>query len=241
MAIEVDPNEPVNEPTTPEGETGTAIEKFKTAEDRDRAYVELERRATQDAQEKAELKRRLEDLESSQYRTQRPAQDQREFTDVYKSQEETKKFWERFADKPTEVLGEVVQRSLNLFEQRQAQRDTAREAIEGFKNKYPELAPYEDIVTAYVLKQPSNLHPRERLERAAPEVRKVIARIAGNKNPSKDSSFDAETFVESPSQNRGGSEPRETKPAKPEDALAEYMKEQETYMAKRAVPPRLSK
>lgn len=221
--------------TTPEAD-GTQISKFKSAEDRDKAYLELEKQAHAQAQELAEVKRKMEDFSASTA----VQQDQQQFTDVYKSQEELKKFWDRFAQKPQEVFGEWAAQTMDAVEKRIAVRDAARDAISDFKNKHPDLAPYEEIVSIYVQRQPTNLSPRERLERAAPEARKMIASIA-QRGTNQTQDLDTSTFVEAPSTNREPSSRTVSKAAPQEDALSEYLREQNSMMAKKMVPPRVSK
>lgn len=214
--------------TTPESNDGTQIPKFKSAEDRDAAYLALEKKSHETAQELAEMKRRMEDFQASQ--AMQPAEP-KEFTDVYKSNEELKKFWDRFAQKPHEVFGEWAQQTLSAFEQRQSIKDAARDAITDFKQKHPDLAPYEDIVSIYVQRQPANLSAREKLERAAPEARKMITQIA-QKSPAPAHQLDASTYVEAPSGNRQGVPTVAAPVAKTEeDALSEYLKERSDYRA----------
>jgi len=223
--------------TTQEGGEGTAISKFKSAEDRDKAYLELEQKHSQQAQELAEMKRRMDDFSQSQ-QLKDQQQDQRTFTDQYKSADELKKFWARFAENPQEILGAVEERAIQKAEQRIAIREAARDLIADFKAKNPDLAPYDEIVTVYVNQQPTNLTPRERLERAAPLARKMITQIAqkgGNANVTN-TITSPDTFVESPSGNRQAA-PAAPQKASEEDALTEYLREQSEMMAKKMVPP----
>ncbi|MCI0526264.1 MAG: hypothetical protein L0Y56_02250 [Nitrospira sp.] len=212
--------------TTSESEGGTSISKFKSAEDRDKAYLELEQRSTVQAQELAEMKRQMEDFRSSVAQRTDSQEDQRQFTDVYKSQDQLKKFWERFASSPDEVFQEREQKLLNAWEQRQAIKDAARDAVAEFKIKHPDLAPYEEIVSVYVQRQPQNLTPRERLERAAPEARKMIAGIAQKGSSAGGQATDPATYVEAPSGSRQ-SVAKATPPVaeSEEDILSEYIKE----------------
>lgn len=224
------------EGTTPP-EDGTQIPKFKSAEERDAAYIELEKRAHSQSQELAELKRKMDDFEASK-EVQRPAQGE-QFTDVYKSQEELKKFWERFAAKPQEVFGEWASQTMKAVEERIAYRDHARDAVAEFKAKNPDLAPYEEIVGMFVQRQPENLSARDRLERAAPEARKMIASIAQRGSNSPQGMQDPNTFVEPPSGTRTSGAPKAT--AKEENAVDEYLREQAEIAFKRQSPPRIGK
>jgi len=110
----------------------------------------------------------------------------------------------------------------------------ARDAVSDFKTKHPDLAQYEEIVSVFVQRQPSNLSPRDRLERAAPEARKMIASIAQKGAPKGADNIDPSTFVESPSGSRDGA-PRSSAPTQKseEDELSEYMKERRDAMSGR--------
>ena len=224
--------------TTPETPEGTQIPKFKSAEDRDRAYLELEKRAHETAQELSEMKRKLEDFSSSvQMQQQAPAAPEQSFTDAYKTPDELKKFWENFAQRPQEVFNQWRQDTINEIRKEQMVREMARDAVSDFKAKHPDLAQYEEIVSIFVQRQPQNLSARERLERAAPEARKMIASIA-QKGGSQPQHQDPSTYVESPSANRDGAPKIQPKPVTEESDLAEYLRETREYQAKKAVPPR---
>lgn len=228
--------EQLEEATTPSTEDGTQIPKFKSAEDRDTAYIELEKRSHSQAQELAELRRRMEDYsQSQQLPSQRDSQGP-SFTDQYKSQEELKAFWNRFASNPKEIFREVQEEVLREAEARVVMRDQARDAIADFKVKHPDLAPYEEIVTMFVTRQPTNLSARERLERAALEARKMIANIAQSGQPSPAPSVDPSTFIESPSSSRaGGTKAPVAKTASESDEVDDYFAERRANM--RSVPP----
>ena len=134
----------------PVGDEGTTIPKFKSAEDRDKAYLELETRSTTQAQELADMKRTMEDYKASVANQQQAPQDTRSFTDQYKSQEDLKKFWSEFAEKPQEVFGGWARQTMAEMENRISIRETARDSIADFKGKNPDLAPYDEIMSIYV-------------------------------------------------------------------------------------------
>lgn len=231
-------NQIEGQPEATTQETVQVAPKFKSVEEQAKAYLELEAKATQQAQELAEMKRKLDDFQSTV-----PQQEQRQepaFTDVYKSQEELKQFWARFAQKPQEVLQEFTQRAVEQAEQRVMVREMAKDAIAEFKAKNPDLAPYGEIVSIFVNRQPTNLSPSERLERAAPEARKMIAQIAQKQGSPAAQSIDAATYVEAPTSGSRPSAPA-PKPETQEDSLAEYLKESALRQQKQQTPPRISK
>ena len=215
------------------------LPKFQSAEEQAKAYQELERKATTQAQELAEMRRQMEDFKSTVDMRQAPVEDSRPFTEQYKSQDELKKFWERFAQKPQEVLSEFAQQVEERVERRNAVRELAKDSIAEFRAANPDLAPYSEIVSIFVNRQPTNLSPKERLERAAPEARKMIAQIA-QKNGAPAPTIDAATYVEAPTSGSRGA-PAPVKKESNEDALAEYLRESSIRQAKQQTPPRVTK
>lgn len=210
-----------------EGSEGTAISKFKSAQDRDNAYLELEKKSRLDSQRLADLEAKLEQLATlTSQGSQRQEEDQRSFTDEYKSQDEVKKFWARFAVKPEEVFQE---RENQMMGRMMAVIET-KSAVEDFKNKNPDLAKHEELVSIFVKKQPTNLSPAERLKKAAPEARKYLAELARSGVSSQEDKLDAETFVESPS-NARESVPAARSKEENDDPLAEVIRE---HSARRA-------
>ena len=219
--------------------TEEVLPKFKSAEEQAKAYQELEAKATRQAQELAEGKRQMEDFRSTVDSQQSAPADSRTFTDQYKSQDELKKFWERFAQRPQEVLGEFAQQVEERVERKNAVREMANSAIADFKTSNPDLAPYSEIVSIFVNRQPTNLSPRERLERAAPEARKMIAQIA-QKQGAPAANVDPATYVEAPTSGSRQAAPAAKKESN-EDALAEYLRESSIRQAKQQTPPRVTK
>jgi hypothetical protein len=203
-------------------EEGTAISKFKSAQDRDNAYLELEKKSRSDSQRLADLEAKLEQIASMQVEQRAPVQneDRREFSEEYKNQDQLKAFWARFASKPEEVFKEREEQMIGRIS---AILDT-RSAVENFKLKNPDLAKHEELMTIFVKKTPANLSPAERLNKAAPEVRKYLAEIARPGAASREDDFNAEAFVESPSGSRESSAPAASK-EEPEDSLAEAIRE----------------
>jgi hypothetical protein len=213
-------------------EPGTGIEKFKTAQDRDKAYLELEKKSRSDSQRLADLESKLEQLADMQVSSRAPqTEDRKEFSDEYKNQEQLKQFWSRFASKPDEVFKE---REEQLMGRVMAVMET-RSAVQDFKEKNPDLAKHEDLVTIFVKKQPANLSPAERLKKAAPEARKYLAELARSGAASKEDTLDTDAFVESPSGNRESSAPV-VKDDQEGDPLAEAIKAHSTQRMKSMNP-----
>jgi polyhydroxyalkanoate synthesis regulator phasin len=212
---------PDGQPIQENSEAGTAISKFKTAQDRDNAYLELEKKTRLDSQRLADLEAKLEQLADMSVSQGAPRQEERrEFSDEYKNQEQLKQFWSRFASKPDEVFAEREERIIN----RVRAEMTTRSAIEEFKSKNPDLAKHEELVTIFVQKQPTNLSPAERLKKAAPMARAYLAELAQGASSSKEDSFNSEAFVESPSGSREGA-PSKKDEEETLDPLAEAIRE----------------
>jgi hypothetical protein len=224
-------NEPQN-PATQDSGSGTSIEKFKSTEDRDKAYLELERFSHTQAQRLAELERKLESIEQPPVEQQ----DNRSFTDLYPArpqvdQRETE-LASRLLTKPSEVLREVA-----AYARQEAIRETqmamqARDTIARFQADNPDLARHEEIVAMFVRKQPENLSPSERLRRAAPEARKYLSDIAKNINP-QSAQLDPETYVESPTSRSSGSSQPVVEEQSDEDELTQMIRDREALQQKK--------
>jgi len=216
-----------------EGSAGTSIEKFKTGKERDKAYLELEKHSSRQNQKMADLEAKVDQLASIAASKQADEQPEK-FSDTYKSQEELKRFWERFATKPQEVFEEVVEKAVG----RSRVESLAREAIQDFKRDNPDLARHEDLVSSFVARTDPKKAPRERLRLAAPEVRKYIAELAKGGSRSEEK-LDADTFVEGPSGSRDSGQRSTVSEPSEEDELALALKEHSALMAKKMIPPRL--
>jgi len=218
-------------PTTPESGPGTSIEKFKTPEDRDKAYLELESFSKEQA-------RRLSDLEKSieQLTPRQQEQDNRSFTDLYpaaqpaQDQRETE-LASRLLTRPSEVLRQHAEYVRAEARKEFAQHLSAMEAVNTFKSSNPDLAKHEEIVTMFVRKQPDNLSHSERLKRAAPEARAYLRSIAGTSNPA--TNLDPSTYVEAPSQQGGSTAAPVAAQPSEEDELTEMIKERSAIQAKK--------
>jgi hypothetical protein len=218
-------------PATPESGSGTSIEKFKTPEERDRAYVELERLAYSQTQRLADLERKLEGLEQPA-----PAPE-RSFTELYPSsqpklyQRETE-LASRLLTEPSRVLREhaefVRQNTIREVEQLISHQD----AIARFKQANPDLAAHEEIVGMFVRKQPSNLSPSERLKRAAPEARAYIASLARNSNQAS-TTLDPATYVEAPTSRSAPAAPSQASQPTEDDDLSEMIRERSALQNKK--------
>jgi hypothetical protein len=221
-------------PATQDLGSGTSIEKFKSSEERDRAYVELEKLTYSQTQRMADLETKLSQMESQQ---QQAPQDNRSFTDLYPGQPQLDKreteLASRLLTKPSEVLRQhaewVRSESRKEFQQElQAQR-----AIDRFQIENPDLAKHDEIVGIYVRRQPENLSPAERLKRAAPEARKYLAEIAKGNNQQASQTLDASTYVESPTSQPSGAAAAPAAPLSQEDELSEFIRERSAIQAKK--------
>lgn len=219
-------------------DAGTSIEKFKTAEDRDRAYLELEKKTRTQDQTMAELQEKVDQLAALAASRQTP-EDQLEkrgsdFADTYKSQDELKKFWERFASKPQEVFQELQEKTVQAVRNEML----ARDAVNEFKREFPDLAKHEELVSIFVNKTDPKLSPRDRLRKAAPEARKYLAELARSGQGKEGDTLDSDAFVESPSGSRDVAPKSTPKPSTEQDELAEVIKEHSNTMFKKMQPPR---
>jgi len=227
----IEPN--AETPATPESGSGTSIEKFKTPEDRDRAYVELEKLTYSQTQRLADLESKLDQM--TQMQQQAAPADNRSFTDMYPSQQQADKreteLASRLLTRPSDVLrehAEMVRRE--TMREVQGELHAAR-AIDRFQMDNPDLVKHEDLVGLYVRKQPTNLSPAERLKRAAPEVRKYLASIAGSNQQPASQSLDPNTYVESPASGQSAAPAAPAAPASQEDELSEWIKERAAIQA----------
>lgn len=227
-------NEPL-EPTTPESGAGTSIEKFKTPEERDKAYLELESFSREQARRLADLEKKLETIETVPTQPQ-PDPYGRSFTDLYPSrqqldQRETE-LASRLLTKPTEVLREHAEMVRKQTMQEVSQQLAAQQAIHSFQVSNPDLAKHEEIVAMFVRRQPENLSPTERLRRAAPEARKYIAELVKT-NPSVSPALDPATYVESPTQRPSGQTIAPAPEPSEADDLTEFIRERSAIQQKK--------
>ena len=227
-------NETEGNPTTQSaGGPGTTIEKFKTADDRDKAYLELEKQNGDQARRLADVEARLEAYASmntatSQYAPATHAAPQNQsFTDLYPStktdDQREAELATRLLTKPSEVLNNVARRvrEETLAEVRAAQANEA--VVNRFRVEHPDLAKHEEVVAIFVRKQPENLSAENRLKLAIPEARKYLAGIAGNSAPQ--TTLDAAAYVESPTQRPGATGGTASAEPSDEDELSAMIRE----------------
>ena len=220
--------------TTPElegTEPGTGIEKFKSAAERDKAYLELESQNRDQARRLSDLESRFETISAAPAAA--PVQDNRSFTDLYPSQKTDEareaELAARLLTRPSEVLRDVAAR-VREETMREVRAHTANEnVVHRFRVEHPDLAKHEEIVAMYVRKQPENLSSEQRLQRAIPEARKYIASIAGT---SSTASLDPAAYVESPTQ-RSGAAPTTVAEPSDDDELTTIIRERATLQQKR--------
>ena len=219
--------------TTPQldgTEPGTGIEKFKSAAERDKAYLELESQNRDQARRLADLETRFDSFTPA---PAAPAQDNRSFTDLYPSQKTDEareaELAARLLTRPSEVLRDVATR-VREETLREVRAHTANEAVVSrFRVEHPDLARHEEIVAMYVRKQPENLSSEQRLRLAIPEARKYIASIAGTPTTS---TLDPAAYVESPTQRSSTAPVASTEPSD-DDELTAMIRERATQQQKR--------
>lgn len=219
-------------PTTPAGsEPGTSIEKFKTPEDRDKAYLELEKQNSEQARRLADVEARLEAFAVMAPPAQ-PAP-QPSFTDLYPSQktnqEREQELAARLLTRPTEVLETYGRRVReDTLNEVRAQLDNER-LVNRFRSDHPDLAPHEEIVAMFVRKQPENLPSAHRLKLAIPEARKYLATLAGKPVTQ---TLDPSTYVEAPTQRPSAPATVAAEPSE-EDELTASIRERAALMQKK--------
>jgi hypothetical protein len=228
-------NEPQS-PTTPESGPGTSIEKFKTPEDRDKAYLELESFSRDQARRLAELEKKLDTFDQAPA-PQADPNEGKSFTDLYPSRQQADaretELASRLLTKPTEVLREHAEYIRRQTMQEVQGMVANMDAINRFKQSNPDLAKHEEIVALFVRKQPENLSPTERLKRAAPEARRYLADIAkSNINPTQPS-LDPATYVEAPTSRPSSPTSPVTPEPSEEDELTEMIRERSAIQAKK--------
>ena len=108
----------IETPQTPQlegSEPGTGIEKFKTAAERDKAYLELESQNRDQARRLADIEAKLDAVSAPQQYAPHAPQDQRSFTDQYPSQksdnEREAELAARLLTRPSEVLRDIERRT----------------------------------------------------------------------------------------------------------------------------------
>lgn len=210
---------------------GTEIEKFKTAADRDKAYLELETQNRDQARRLADIEAKL-DAYSSMTQAQ-PVQPERSFTEQYPSQksdsEREAELAAKLLTRPSEVLRDL-RRQTREEVMNEVRAHSANEAVVNrFRAEHPDLARHEEIVAMYVRKQPDNLSSEQRLRLAIPEARKYLASIAGTPSTT---TLDPAAYVESPTQR---SQPQVATPTEPsdEDELTQLIRERAAIQQKR--------
>ncbi len=219
--------------TTPElegTEPGTGIEKFKSAADRDKAYLELESQNRDQARRLADIEAKFESLGNQPQVTH---ETQRSFTDMYPSQKSDNdreaELAARLLTRPSEVLRDVARR-VREETMNEVRAHSANEAVVNrFRIEHPDLARHEEIVAMYVRKQPENLSSDQRLRLAIPEARKYIASIAGT---SSTTALDPAAYVESPTQRSSGTPQAAAEPSD-EDELTTMIRERAALQQKR--------
>jgi hypothetical protein len=212
-------------------EPGTQIEKFKSAADRDKAYLELETQNRDQARRLADIEAKLD-----AYATMAPApqaQPERSFTDLYPSQksdnEREAELAAKLLTRPSEVLRDIERRTREQV-MSEVRAHSANEAVVNrFRAEHPDLARHEEIVAMYVRKQPENLSSEQRLRLAIPEARKYIASIVGQPSTT---TLDPAAYVESPTQ-RSSAAPAVAAEPSDEDELSTLIRERATLMQKK--------
>jgi hypothetical protein len=168
--------------------------KFKTAEDMEKGYQELERSYHGSNQSNRELREEFGELkelvvQTTQQLTQRNAPQSygntsREgFAAPAQMQQANAKIVERLLTDPMSVLNEVStaaeERAVaRLSNQSKAQANNEREVAE-WAGENEDVTPYRDLMSFYVAQQNQNLSTRTKLDKAAKLVRARVQELRG--------------------------------------------------------------
>jgi hypothetical protein len=237
-------------PTTPEQgpdhegeEAGTSIEKFKSGEERDKAYVELEKFTRSQGEQLATLQKQLEDLNLTLHQRQ---SDDRSYGDysryTYPGQPETvygndpqSDVKRRFYVDPIQVIDEKLQHTASKVIQAVEERMAHQEMVHSFKLDNPDLVKHEPLVASFVRRQDPRLPPHEKLSRAAKEARAYLAEVARGGSPQSQGP-NPDAYVETPTGHRAPQTAPKSEPAYSiDDEVSEYVKTHATTRDKRRI------
>ena len=231
-------NEPTTPVTEPDGNrSGTSIDKFKSGEERDRAYTELEKLTRTQAEAVATLSKQVEDLTVTIGGAQQ--QDYGQYDQGYgrgqpqhqvPSQQETMR---RFYSDPLGVIDEKLNHVANTVLTAIDQRLANQAMIDDFKRENPDLVRHEAIVASFVRNQPQNLPPKEKLMRSAKDARAYLADIARGQGSPQQTNADPNTYVEPPTGTRTVVAPTTEPELSNEDETVKWLKEREVMRHKR--------
>lgn len=228
-------------PQGPAGDAGTSIEKFKSAEDRDKAYLELEKVTRTQAEAMANMQRQVEELTLTIGSRDQGQQDQGGYYDQGYGRGQTshqvpnqQDVLRRFYSDPMGVIDEKLQHHAATVLTAIDQRLANQEMVADFKRENPDLIKHEDLVASFVRKQAPNIPPKERLTRASKDARAYLSDIArGGQGGQQQAHVDPNTYVEAPSGQ--GTTPALSPAPEPsqEDEVTKWIKERETMRHKR--------
>jgi hypothetical protein len=199
--------------------------KFKTLDEAEKSYKELERKFHDGNEKFTRFESRLDRLE------QLPVDEGYGRGQVYVPPQQTSgddntQLLTRFYSDTKGVLAEVEERGarrayqLVTSEQRKAQDYQAR--VAQWTQDNPDVAAYGDLLTHYVGQTDGRLAPETRLDRAAVQVRKRVLELKGKPTQQND---DPAQFVDGAIGSRGGegeSRAAVTQPASSESQLKSY-------------------
>jgi hypothetical protein len=206
--------------------------KYKTAEELEEGYKQLQGLTTRVSQRVADLEYQMEQDAAQRNvvtNTDQGAQDPNGFANIFSS----KLF--------TDPEGTLASREQKLRDdiRREVQTTVSAAALyQRFLGRNPDLEPYEDMLVQFINREHPQSPANERLENAGKALRAEIQKIRATGNRQTGRAANANEFVESPDQLGAGDRqaivPKEQEPSE-EDRLSEYLKERAQVVIKKRI------
>jgi len=211
--------------------------KYATVEEAERGYRELERFAYEQSRRASEATRQIEQLASQGAASNVDrfgyASNNQGFINPQQEAE-----YNHFVTQPLDYLKRrdeaVERRALDRARAEFRTELNARDILSQWKSDNPDLVRHEPLIGTFVAQQPAHLSIREKLDRAGEEARRYLANEIARTSQNRQNSPNPNSVVEAPS----GSAPNFSQasfqePPASEDALAEYIKERNSWSDKR--------
>lgn len=190
--------------------------KWKTLEEAvDKGYTGLEQGFHKNSEEVAALRRLIEERIPEQapynpdndYRAERPAT------------EASREYLSKFYSDPVGFREEIKRETLQDLQRSQQEATKLQQIYFDWRTDNKDIGDDIALIDFYVRQQPTNLTPRQRLDRAAPFVREHVKRYKVSQ-PATPTSDD---FIEAPGGQRKTATTAPTKPTSSEENLSSYL------------------
>jgi hypothetical protein len=209
------------------GETKLIFGKYKTQEEAEKGYKELERKYHEGQQNASRFEERLELLENSRGEGYGRGQAHAEHIPQDQTGDNSRILTE-FYQNPTKVLTEVEERATLRAEQRIADRQSRANdhaaRVQAWTEKNQDVVAYGDLLTHYVGQTDARLSPETRLSKAADKVRARVLELKGKPvtgEPQPDDVVEGVDRSGAPAGGRKAAAPGGSK-TDPESELASY-------------------